>query len=184
LNRTGIIASAKIAVLISLVAGAVVVSPALMRAVDRPNETVPNTGAGLAQAIPDCDSDPAALAAIEAAVTAALAIHPLTPGAVDQVWRLHSICKKGDWAYAFVKGYQAATQAPLPSPSKVVLAQLIDGSWQVLLPDMGQAYNAGLTSAPNTLLPSSAKSMLVQPSAAANVRFAQYVLPYPAGQSA
>ena len=182
MNRATLLSSARIAVLVTLVAAAVLVPRALMRPLAGAN--APNPEAVAVPAIPGCDPDPAALAAIEAAVTATLAKHPLTPAAAGQVWRLHSICRQGDWAYAFVKGYHASTQAPLPSPSELVLAQLVAGSWQALLPEMGQAYNAGLGSAPEALLPAAAKSLLAQPAAAANLRFTDYALPFPAGQSA
>ena len=167
-----------VAGVLAVLAGALAVPTALLR---------PLAGPPAVPAMAGCETDPAALGAIDAAVNAALAKHPLAPGDANQLWRLHSICKQGDWAYAYLKPYARTTLAPLPSVSEVVLAQATPAGWVVLLPDMGAAYNQALNGLPDTLLPAPAKALLVQPSVAAlaaRARFSNYALPFPAGQSA
>lgn len=148
--------------------------------------TSPNSVPGAAPVPRDgCEPDPSALSELATEIEAAVAASHLARQS-GQVWRLHSICRQGDWAYAFVNGYHRDTLAPLPAPSEVLLAQRTAEGWQVMLPDMAAAYNQALRALPEALVPGSARTLLEQPvAAAATTRgVAGFALPYPAGQSA
>jgi LysM repeat protein len=173
-----------IGALIALLGAAVTTTTALLWPLGNQAPSAEAPPAAAVQAIAGCEADPAALSDLEAAIGAALANSRHLSTSAEEVWRLHSICRQGDWAYAYVKGYWRSSQAPLPSPSEVVLAQLTPEGWQVLLPDMALAYNQGLGAAPEALLPGAARAALSQPSLAPNRPATAYALPFPAGRSA
>jgi len=103
-----------------------------------------------------------------------------------EAWRIHSLCKQGEWAYAYVKGYYA-DGTPLPDTSDVALAQLDGKAWVTALPEDATTYNRWLAVIPEILIPVAARGMLAQPAMRVPSRTAQfsgYYLPYPAGQSA
>ena len=103
----------------------------------------------------------------------------------ERSWRVHSICLQGNWAYAYLKSYSTATQAPLPFPSDLALAYLSPIGWQVVLPENGEEYNRRLAMAPISLLPEAGRKPLAVPDSLAPSPYAVgYALPYAAGRSA
>ncbi len=136
-----------------------------------------------APAVPGCSTDATVLRAIGIAVTVALTSHPM--GDERQVWRLHSVCRRDDWAYAYVKGYWLDSGLPLPSPSEVMMVRRTPAGWKAALPQMTAEYSTVLNAAPESLLPPEAKALLMplRPGVAL-LRFNSYSLPWPAGESA
>ncbi len=142
------------------------------------------TPAGAFLAVPGCEQNPAALNEIGASVKAALAARPAQDK--QRVDRIHSICARGQVAYAYVQSYSAATGQALPSPSEVVLARRTDAGWQAILSQSAVDYDGALAGMPETLLPHSAREALLQPLdvPASAVTFSGFYLPFPAGESA
>ncbi len=110
-----------------------------------------------------------------------------TRSGAAEVWRVHSVCQRGEWAYAYVKGYAAASGLPLPENSNVALAHFEGKAWTTALPEQPTLYNRWLKALPEDLIPTAARGMLAQPTLRAPTRTAQfsgYTLPYPAGDTA
>lgn len=141
---------------------------------------------------PGCDSSSQEAQAIQAAVTAAVAQAPKLSGNPNHHWRVESICRQGEWAYAFVKGYAVGTGAPLPGTSQVALSHRTASGWQTVLPQDATAYNQTLAALPGDLLPQAVRPLLGQPStgapagpsSATGAYFSGFSLPFPAGVAA
>ncbi len=141
---------------------------------------------------PGCASGAAEAPAITASVVAALAQTPQLTADPRQVWRVQSVCQQDAWAYAFVKGYAAASNSPLSAPSLVALLRRGAAGWQAVLPPNASAYNQALADVPTTLVPAATKAMLSQPSpgvssapsSPAGAYFSGFALPWPAGLAA
>lgn len=133
--------------------------------------------------IAGCDDDPAALQAVQASVSSALT--RMRSGDAWRVWRVHSICVRGSWAYAYVKSYSSSSLQPLPAPSDVALSWLAAGGWRSVLPEEGQAYNDTLAALPESLIPQAARATLVlpRPRGPTEMHYWNYALPYPAGET-
>ena len=145
--------------------------------------------AGLA---PGCDAGATDAQAINESVAAALAQTPELASDPQHVWRIHSVCQQGAWAYVFVKGYAAGTNAPLSAPSLVALVRQTTTGWQAVLPTHPNEYNQALADSPTTLMPPATKAMLSQPASGASpaitsptgAYFSGFALPWVAGQAA
>ena len=121
--------------------------------------------AGLA---PGCDAGATDAQAINESVAAAIAQTPELASDPQHVWRIHSVCQQGAWAYVFVKGYAAGTNAPLSAPSLVALVRQTTTGWQAVLPTHPNEYNQALADSPTTLMPPATKAMLSQPASGAS----------------
>jgi LysM repeat protein len=179
-----VLSPAKIAALVAVLIAAAATPTAFTDAFRRGSAARPAGEQGAAQVVAGCDTDPDSLSAVEAAITGLLAKNPINPDDASQIWRLHSVCVNGDWAYGFVMGYHSDSLQPLPSEAEVALAYRTEFGWEVVLPHMDQSYFQALQAAPEALVPGATKALMGQPSLSADVRFSQFNLPWPAGDSA
>jgi hypothetical protein len=136
--------------------------------------------------IDGCDTDSEDLNKIFISISSEVDAHRSI--VTDRDWRVYSICKRGVWAYAYIKSYFQNSFDPFPSPSDIALIRLTPSGWITRLPEKATEYNAWLASIPNELISDSMKNVLFQPELSAIVasveNFSGYYLPYPGGQGA